>query len=197
CPPNLHKQDGYSCQLNQGRCYGGECKTRDSQCKYIWGTKAGVSEKHCYEKLNTEGTEKGNCGKDGEKWIPCSKHGGRVLLDDDTDLGYVEDGTACGPSMMCLERKCVLISSLNLTACPSGPNGRVCSSHGVCNNEATCTCDEFWAGTDCSMHDPRKEPAAVEDEGPKGPSATNLIIGSIAGAILMAAIVLGGTGWGF
>ncbi|TRY82814.1 hypothetical protein DNTS_025574 [Danionella cerebrum] len=30
-----------------------------------------------------------------------------------------------------------------------------------------------------------------------GPSATNLIIGSIAGAILMAAIVLGGTGWGF
>ncbi|XP_053354528.1 disintegrin and metalloproteinase domain-containing protein 23 isoform X1 [Clarias gariepinus] len=207
CPPNLHKQDGYSCQLNQGRCYGGECKTRDSQCKYIWGTKAGVSEKHCYEKLNTEGTEKGNCGKDGEKWIPCSKHdvfcgyllctnigrnprigtlkgditpttfnhqgrlidcsGGRVLLDDDTDLGYVEDGTACGPSMMCLERKCVPISSLNLTACPSGPNGRVCSSHGVCNNEATCTCDEFWAGTDCSMHDPRKEPPAVEDEGPK------------------------------
>lgn len=30
-----------------------------------------------------------------------------------------------------------------------------------------------------------------------GPSATNLIIGSIAGAILVAAIVLGGTGWGF
>lgn len=88
CPPNLHKQDGYPCQLNQvkcsplefvselkchlpkwcrcvpscrlfahllqafhqncclllrlsliqGRCYGGECKTRDSQCKYIWGS---------------------------------------------------------------------------------------------------------------------------------------------------------------
>uniref|UniRef100_W5L7V6 ADAM metallopeptidase domain 23 n=1 Tax=Astyanax mexicanus TaxID=7994 RepID=W5L7V6_ASTMX len=237
CPPNLHKQDGYPCQINQGRCYGGECKTRDSQCKYIWGPKAGGSEKHCYEKLNTEGTEKGNCGSNGEKWIPCSKHdvfcgyllctnigrnprigtlkgditpttfnhqgrlidcsGGRVLLDDDTDLGYVEEGTPCGPSMMCLDRKCVPISSLNLTACPSGPDGRVCSAHGVCNNEATCTCDSTWAGTDCSMHDPPKEPPVVEDEGPKGPSATNLIIGSIAGAILMAAIVLGGTGWGF
>ncbi|KAL0190660.1 hypothetical protein M9458_013358, partial [Cirrhinus mrigala] len=56
--------------------------------------------------------------------------GGHVLLDDDTDLGYVEDGTPCGPSMMCLERKCLPISSLNLTACPSGPGGRVCSSHG-------------------------------------------------------------------
>ncbi|XP_071389285.1 disintegrin and metalloproteinase domain-containing protein 23 [Centroberyx affinis] len=237
CPPNLHKQDGYLCHLNQGRCYNGECKTRENQCKYIWGSKAGGSEKFCYEKLNTEGTEKGNCGKDGEKWIQCSKHdvfcgfllcsnigrnpriglmkgeitptsfnhqgrvvdcsGGHVLLDDETDLGYVEDGTPCGPSMMCLDRKCLPIQSLNMSTCPSGPNGQVCSAHGVCNNEATCTCDTTWAGTDCSMPDPPKEPEAPEDEGPKGPSATNLIIGSIAGAILVAAIVLGGTGWGF
>uniref|UniRef100_A0A8C4EPR0 ADAM metallopeptidase domain 23 n=1 Tax=Dicentrarchus labrax TaxID=13489 RepID=A0A8C4EPR0_DICLA len=232
CPPNLHKQDGYLCQVNQGRCYNGECKTRENQCKYIWGSS---SEKFCYEKLNTEGTDKGNCGKDGDKWIQCSKHdvfcgyllctnigrnprigivkgeitpasfnhqgrlidGGHVLLDDETDLGYVEDGTPCGPSMMCLDRKCLPIQSLNMSTCPSGPNGQVCSAHGVCNNEATCTCDTTWAGTDCSMPDPPKEPEATQDEGPKGPSATNLIIGSIAGAILVAAIVLGGTGWGF
>uniref|UniRef100_A0A672LZ58 ADAM metallopeptidase domain 23a n=1 Tax=Sinocyclocheilus grahami TaxID=75366 RepID=A0A672LZ58_SINGR len=236
CPPNLHKQDGYSCQLNQGRCYSGECKTRDSQCKYIWGPKAGGSEKHCYEKLNTEGTEKGNCGRDGDKWVPCSKHdvfcgyllctnigriprigtlkgdvtpttfnhqgrlvdcsGGHVLLDDDTDLGYVEDGTPCGPSMMCLERKCLPISSLNLTACPSGPGGRVCSSHGVCNNEAACTCDATWAGTDCSMHDPPKEPPVIEDPGPKVSVATNRLIGAVAGTILALGVIFGGTGWG-
>ncbi|KAM8855443.1 disintegrin and metalloproteinase domain-containing protein 23 isoform 3-T4 [Spinachia spinachia] len=237
CPPNLHKQDGYYCQVNKGRCYSGECKTRESQCKYIWGSKVGGSDKFCYEKLNTEGTEKGNCGKDGDKWIQCSKHdvfcgyllctnigrnprigmmkgettlasfntqgrmvdcsGGHVMLDDETDLGYVEDGTPCGPSMMCLDRKCLPIQSLNMSTCPSGPNGQVCSAHGVCNNEAACTCDTTWAGTDCSMPDPPKEPEATQDEGPKGPSATNLIIGSIAGAILVAAIVLGGTGWGF
>ncbi|XP_013763837.1 disintegrin and metalloproteinase domain-containing protein 23 isoform X1 [Pundamilia nyererei] len=237
CPPNLHKQDGYTCQVNQGRCYSGECKTRENQCKYIWGSKAGGSEKFCYEKLNTEGTEKGNCGKDGEKWIQCSKHdvfcgfllctnvgrvprigsmkgdstptsfnhqgnviqctGAHVLLDDETDLGYVEDGTPCGPSMMCLDRKCLPIQSLNMSTCPIGPNGHVCSGHGVCNNEATCTCDTTWAGTDCSMPDPPKEPDVTPEEEPKGPSATNLIIGSIAGAILVAAIVLGGTGWGF
>uniref|UniRef100_A0AAQ5ZLR1 ADAM metallopeptidase domain 23a n=1 Tax=Amphiprion ocellaris TaxID=80972 RepID=A0AAQ5ZLR1_AMPOC len=237
CPPNLHKQDGYLCQVNQGRCYNGECKTRENQCKYIWGSKAGGSEKFCYEKLNTEGTEKGNCGKDGDKWVQCSKHdvfcgyllctnvgriprigmmkgevtptsfnhqgnviqctGAHVLLDDDTDLGYVEDGTPCGPSMMCLDHKCLPIQSLNMSTCPSGPNGQVCSAHGVCNNEATCTCDTTWAGTDCSMPDPPKEPDDHIDEVPKGPSATNLIIGSIAGAILVAAIVLGGTGWGF
>ncbi|KAM6986938.1 disintegrin and metalloproteinase domain-containing protein 23 [Aplochiton taeniatus] len=237
CPPNLHKQDGYLCHLNQGRCYSGECKTRENQCKYIWGTKASGSEKFCYEKLNTEGTEKGNCGRDGDKWLQCSKHdvfcgyllcsntgrnprigvmngditptsfnhqgrlidcsGGHVLLDDETDLGYVEDGTPCGPSMMCLDHKCLPIQFLNMSTCPIGPNKQVCSAHGVCNNEATCTCDTTWAGTDCSMPDPPKIPADPEDEGPKGPSATNLIIGSIAGAILVAAIVLGGTGWGF
>lgn len=74
CPPNLHKQDGHFCSLNQGRCYTGECKTRDSQCKYVWGPKAASSEKFCYEKLNTDGSEKGNCGQDGGKWIQCSKH---------------------------------------------------------------------------------------------------------------------------
>ncbi|CAL8390317.1 unnamed protein product [Gadus morhua 'NCC'] len=116
----------------------------------------------------------------------------RLIVQD-----HVEDGSPCGPSMMCLDHKCLSIQSLNLSTCPVGPNTQVCSAHGVCNNEATCTCDSTWAGTDCSMPDPPKEPEATEDEGPKGPSATNLIIGSIAGAILVAAIVLGGTGWGF
>uniref|UniRef100_A0A671XZ02 ADAM metallopeptidase domain 23 n=1 Tax=Sparus aurata TaxID=8175 RepID=A0A671XZ02_SPAAU len=236
CPPNLHKQDGYLCQVNQGRCYNGECKTRENQCKYIWGSKSGGSEKFCYEKLNTEGTEKGNCGKDGDKWIQCSKHdvfcgyllcanigrnprigimkgeitpasfnhqgrlvdcsGGHVLLDDETDLGYVEDGTPCGPSMMCLDRKCLPIQSLNMSTCPTGPNGQVCSAHGVCNNEATCTCDTTWAGTDCSMPDPPKEPEAAQDEGPKVSVATNRLIGAVAGTILALGVIFGGTGWG-
>ncbi|TKC50746.1 hypothetical protein EI555_017875, partial [Monodon monoceros] len=221
----------------QGRCYNGECKTRDNQCQYIWGTKASGSDKFCYEKLNTEGTEKGNCGKDGDRWIQCSKHdvfcgfllctnltraprigqlqgeiiptsfyhqgrvidcsGAHVVLDDDTDVGYVEDGTPCGPSMMCLDRKCLQIQALNMSSCPLDSKGKVCSGHGVCSNEATCICDFTWAGTDCSIRDPVRSLHPPKDEGPKGPSATNLIIGSIAGAILVAAIVLGGTGWGF
>ncbi|TNN23149.1 Disintegrin and metalloproteinase domain-containing protein 23 [Liparis tanakae] len=61
--------------------------------------------------------------------VDCS--GGHVLLDDETDLGYVEDGTPCGPSMMCLDHKCLPIQSLNMSTCPSGPNGQVCSAHGV------------------------------------------------------------------
>ncbi|XP_044288038.1 disintegrin and metalloproteinase domain-containing protein 23 isoform X1 [Varanus komodoensis] len=207
CPPNLHKQDGFACDSNQGRCYNGECKTRDNQCKYIWGTKATGSHKHCYEKLNTEGTKKGNCGKDGNKWIPCNKHDvfcglllcanldgvprighlqgeitptsffhqgvvvncscAHVLLDDETDLGYVEDGAPCGPNMMCMDRRCLSIQSLNISSCPVGANGKVCSGHGVCSNEATCICNTTWAGTDCSMFDPRKKEEPEKPNGPK------------------------------
>ncbi|KAM4698008.1 disintegrin and metalloproteinase domain-containing protein 23 [Rhinophrynus dorsalis] len=235
CPPNLRKQDGYSCDSNQGRCYNGECKTRDNQCKHIWGTKASGSDKFCYEKLNTEGTEKGNCGKDSDRWIQCSKHdvfcgfllcanvskiprigksegetptyinhqgrvldcsGAHVLLDDETDMGYVEDGTPCGPSMMCLDRKCLPIQSLNISSCPMGSNGKVCSGYGVCTNEATCICSSTWAGTDCSIYDPKKESNNKKEEAPKVSMATNRLIGAVAGTILALGVIFGGTGWG-
>lgn len=87
----------------QGRCFNGRCKTKDRQCKYIWGeskcnnpmcksvqewhpvldsecssrvfapSEATAADKFCYEKLNIEGTEKGNCGKDKDTWIQCNK----------------------------------------------------------------------------------------------------------------------------
>jgi len=60
-----------------------------------------------------------------------SPSGAHVLLDDDTDLGYVEDGAPCGPYMMCLDKKCLPIQSLNISSCPIGSNGKVCSGHGV------------------------------------------------------------------
>lgn len=45
----------------------------------------------------------------------------------------------------------------------------------VCNNEATCTCDTTWAGTDCSMPDPPKEPDVTPEEEPKGRFPTFLL----------------------
>ncbi|KAM9296116.1 disintegrin and metalloproteinase domain-containing protein 11 [Gastrophryne carolinensis] len=236
CPANLYKQDGYFCDNEQGRCYGGRCKTRDRQCNAVWGRSA--SDRFCYEKLNIEGTEKGNCGKDGDRWIQCSKpdvlcgyllcsnisttpkmgelsgditsmsfyhqgrymdcRGGQVMLPDGSGLGYVEDGTPCGPNMMCLDRKCLPATLFNFSMCPGSSGEVVCSDHGVCSNEGKCICHLDWTGKDCSVYDPlpvSKGTGVVEKY--KGPSGTNIIIGSIAGAVLIAAIVLGGTGWGF
>ncbi|KAF3846022.1 hypothetical protein F7725_003100 [Dissostichus mawsoni] len=203
CPHNVHKLDGYICDTSQGRCYGGRCRTRDGQCRGLWGYNS--ADRFCYEKLNAEGTEKGNCGPgpEGQGWLQCNKpdvlcgflfcanvtmkpkfgdlqgevtsftlyhqnkyldcRAGHALLEDGSDLGYVEDGAPCGPNMMCLERRCLPVAAFNLSTCSGSTFGRICSDHGVNNS----------------------------------PSGTNIIIGSIAGAILLAAIVLGGTGWGF
>ncbi|XP_069733435.1 disintegrin and metalloproteinase domain-containing protein 11 [Phaenicophaeus curvirostris] len=236
CPPNLHKLDGYFCENEQGRCYGGRCKTRDRQCNALWGRSS--AERFCYEKLNVEGTERGNCGREGLGWLQCNKQdvlcgfllcanisgaprlgelsgeiaattffhqnryvdcrGGHVQLVDGSDLSYVEDGTPCGPGMLCLDHKCLPASAFNFSSCPGSWDGKICFDHGVCSNEGKCICRAEWTGKDCSVYDPIPEPKPTgETERYKGPSGTNIIIGSIAGAVLVAAIVLGGTGWGF
>ncbi|XP_074080427.1 disintegrin and metalloproteinase domain-containing protein 11 [Macrotis lagotis] len=236
CPPNLHKLDGYYCEQEQGRCYGGRCKTRDKQCRALWGHNA--ADRYCYERLNVEGTERGNCGRKGSGWVQCSKQdvlcgfllcvnisggprlgdlggdissitfyhqgreldcrGGHVELADGSDLSYVEDGTPCGPNMLCLDHHCLPASAFNFSSCPGSTGRRICSDHGVCSNEGKCICQSDWTGKDCSVYNPMPtSPPTEETERYKGPSGTNIIIGSIAGAVLVAAIVLGGTGWGF
>lgn len=238
CPHNVHKLDGYTCETGQGRCYGGRCKTRDGQCRMLWGYNS--ADRFCYEKFNAEGSERGNCGRDpsGHGWLPCQKQdvlcgflmctnltsrprfgeqqgdlisltvyhqnryldccGGHVVLEDDSDLGYVEDGTPCGPNMMCLYRHCLAVNTFNLTMCPGSSPAGICSQHGTCSNEVKCICDTDFTGKDCSVFDPVLLPTPMDGpEKYKGPSGTNIIIGSIAGAILLGAIVLGGTGWGF
>ncbi|XP_067863134.1 disintegrin and metalloproteinase domain-containing protein 22 isoform X2 [Heptranchias perlo] len=231
CPPNVHKMDGYTCDNDQGRCYGGRCKTRERQCKYVWGEKATAADKLCYERLNIEGTEKGNCGKDKETWIQCNKQdvlcgyllcadtsnvprigelsgdvtmssflqqhkhincsGGHVILDEDTDLGYVQDGTPCGQDRMCINHKCLPLKAFNFSTCPGTNGARRCSGHGTCSNEVKCACDPYWDGNDCSVYTPK----AVQNTGGPGSVRTNIIIGAIAGTILMAALVLGVAAW--
>uniref|UniRef100_A0A673Z8B8 ADAM metallopeptidase domain 11 n=1 Tax=Salmo trutta TaxID=8032 RepID=A0A673Z8B8_SALTR len=232
---------GYMCDSSQGRCYSGQCRTLDGQCKGLWGYNS--ADRLCYEKLNAEGTEKGNCGQspEGQGWLQCNKpdvlcgflfcanmtlkpkfgdlegevtsltiyHQNKYLdcsyrlnridsfINDGSDLGYVEDGTPCGPNMMCLERRCLPVAAFNLSTCSGSTLGRTCSDHGTCSNEVKCICDRDYTGKDCSVFDPIPDPTPPASTEKKGPSGTNIIIGSIAGAILLAAIVLGGTGWGF
>ncbi|KAI6072526.1 disintegrin and metalloproteinase domain-containing protein 11 [Aix galericulata] len=210
CPPNLHKLDGYFCENEQGRCYGGRCKTRDRQCNALWGRSS--AERFCYEKLNVEGTERGNCGREGSGWMQCNKQdvlcgfllcanisgtprlgelsgeiatmtffhqnryvdcrGGHVQLVDGSDLSYVEDGTPCGPSMLCLDHKCLPVTAFNFSSCPGSWDGKICFDHGVCSNEGKCICQPEWTGKDCSVYDPIPEPKPTgETERYKGQCA--------------------------
>uniref|UniRef100_A0A8C7XX61 ADAM metallopeptidase domain 22 n=1 Tax=Oryzias sinensis TaxID=183150 RepID=A0A8C7XX61_9TELE len=223
CPPNVHKMDGYTCEKDQGRCFNGRCKTKDRQCKYIWGEKAMAADKFCYEKLNIEGTEKGNCGKDKDTWIQCNKQdvhcgyllcsnispaprlgelqggltsfsvaqhsasldcsGAHVMIDGDTDLGYVEDGTACGTDSICFNHKCLPVQQFNFSTCPGTTDDSICSGHGVCSNELKCVCHLGWTGEDCGSISPFSI------------TSTNIIVGAIAGSILFLGLILAVTAW--
>lgn len=57
--------------------------------------------------------------------------GAHVLIDGDTDLGYVEDGTACGTDRVCFNHKCLPIQQFNFSTCPGTTDKTVCSGHGV------------------------------------------------------------------
>ncbi|XP_073533546.1 disintegrin and metalloproteinase domain-containing protein 22 isoform X3 [Phyllobates terribilis] len=234
CPSNIHKLDGYPCENREGLCTGGICKTRDRQCKYIWGDQAAAADRYCYDKLNIEGTEKGNCGRNKDTWIQCSKQdvlcgyllctnisgvprlgdlldsittssvqnqgkflncsGGHVKLDEETDLGYVEDGTPCGEQMMCLDHRCLPVDHFNFSSC-FGTSKKICSGHGICSNELKCVCDEEYTGDDCSTYFPYKQKKEIKAN--DGVVSTNIIIGAIAGTMLVLVLVLGITAWGY
>ena len=112
------------------------------------------------------------------------------MLDDGLDLGYIEDGTPCGPNMMCLERRCLPVPTFNLSTCPGSSASHICSYHGVsplsdnnsfwglsvtacinracrcvsqtCSNEVKCICDPGYTGKDCSVFDPIPTPTPAE-----------------------------------
>ncbi|XP_076010041.1 disintegrin and metalloproteinase domain-containing protein 22 [Genypterus blacodes] len=235
CPPNVHKMDGYTCEKDQGRCFNGRCKTKDRQCKYLWGEKATAGDKFCYEKLNIEGTEKGNCGKDKDTWIQCNKQdvhcgyllcanispaprlgelqggltsfsvarhsasldcsGGHVMIDGDADLGYVEDGTACGTDSICFNHKCLPIHQFNFSTCPGTTDKTICSGHGVCSSELKCVCYLGWAGDDCNSTSPLSYLVVGPTASVSGITSTNIIISAIAGSILFLALILAATAW--
>uniref|UniRef100_A0A8C5WRZ6 ADAM metallopeptidase domain 22 n=1 Tax=Laticauda laticaudata TaxID=8630 RepID=A0A8C5WRZ6_LATLA len=216
CSPNLYKIDGYSCDNEQGICFGGRCKTRDRQCKYIWGDKVTSADKYCYERLNIEGTEKGSCGRDKDTWIQCKNEdvlcgyllcsnivsniprlgeldgeitsislqnlgktfncsGGHVKLEEDADLGYVEDGTPCGPNKICWDHRCLSIDTFNFSSCPGSTDHFICSGHGVSL--------VFFNSLNSCFN--------------LGVTSTNIIIGAIAGTILVLALIMGITAWGY
>lgn len=60
CPKDYFKRDAEECEGGKAYCYNGTCKSRDDQCRVLWGP-SGKSSEQCYEK-NMEGSRHGNCG---------------------------------------------------------------------------------------------------------------------------------------
>nr|XP_010971559.2 disintegrin and metalloproteinase domain-containing protein 25-like [Camelus bactrianus] len=60
------------------------------------------------------------------------------------DAGEVKDGTECGAGRICIQRKCVLMSTLKSSCSPE-----TCNLNGVCNSRHHCHCHSRWAPPSC------------------------------------------------
>ncbi|XP_040854791.1 disintegrin and metalloproteinase domain-containing protein 15 [Ochotona curzoniae] len=55
-------------------------------------------------------------------------------------------GTACGPGLVCIDRRCQPLALLGAQECRSSR----CHGHGVCDSNKQCHCEEGWAAPDCT-----------------------------------------------
>lgn len=71
CPDDVYKRDTDECKDGNAFCYQGTCRTRNDQCRLLWGP-SGESSEQCYQK-NLNGSRHGNCGynKPKETYTQC------------------------------------------------------------------------------------------------------------------------------
>ncbi|XP_052899052.1 zinc metalloproteinase-disintegrin-like MTP8 [Anopheles moucheti] len=81
CPKDVYLRDTSPCRKGEAYCYRGECHTRDSQCRRLWGPSASSGLEVCYA-ANVNGTLFGNCGNDlaTDRYEPCAAHDQRCGL---------------------------------------------------------------------------------------------------------------------
>ncbi|MGH0151866.1 UNVERIFIED_CONTAM: hypothetical protein FKN15_021556, partial [Acipenser sinensis] len=147
CPPNIHKMDGYTCERDQLDLIRAFYCTGEipwiASTTYPWLSWIAST---TYPLLS---------------WVD-PESGGHVI-DGDTDLGYVEDGTPCGADMMCFDHRCVSVQAFNFSTCPGTTDTRICSGHGICSNELRCVCHRHWIEDDCGIYSPFKNSLAINE----------------------------------
>uniref|UniRef100_A0A674BPW9 ADAM metallopeptidase domain 22 n=1 Tax=Salmo trutta TaxID=8032 RepID=A0A674BPW9_SALTR len=190
CPPNVHKMDGYSCEKEQGYLYTWvQCNKQDVHCGYLLCSNISPAPRlgELQGGLTSFSVAQHSASLD------CS--GGHVMIDGDSDLGYVEDGTACGTERVCFNHKCLPLQEFNFSTCPGTTEKTICSGHGVRIHT--------HKRTNTHMH---AHPLSLSSSNLSAPNnilfggcacITNIIIGAIAGSILFLALILAITAWGY
>lgn len=177
CPEDSFEMNGKPCYNQQtGYCYNGQCPTRAQHCWRLFGEGAKEGPEFCF-RLNKQGVEGANCGRDGNNFYRCSPHdqmcgtnfcvGGKepitgkyaafspfgieckivVELDKTRNMDMVPNGTTCGENKVCLSNKCVEVSVFGKRE----DCAKKCNNNGVCNHKNECHCNPGWAPPHCDI----------------------------------------------
>lgn len=126
CPPDTFKRNALPCKSERAYCYDGLCRTRDDQCKLLWGPSAESPDLCRNDKDDV-------CGR-----LQCT-HCSDSILDAFNSGGYghitehrVEEGEA---EFIC--RNIVFSSNSGVNDAGLAPNGSKCGENKMCSN-GTC-----------------------------------------------------------
>lgn len=156
CPSDYFKRDTDLCADGKARCYKGACRSRDDQCKLLWGP-SGKSSEQCYEK-NMEGTRHGNCGYDRmkKKYFNCTKENiycGMLQcrhLNERLEYG-MESVSVLSHSFISHENSIIpcrtAVVDLGLQSTDPGltPDGSICGDNKMCVSQKCVDIDEMRA----------------------------------------------------
>lgn len=178
CPIDFYIMNGYTCNSGKSYCYGGICQAYDAQCQALLGPETTKAPDACFQGVNVQGTQFGNCGivngnfkkclvadslcgklqctGNFNKSLPSSyivyNIGGLQCTGVDFNLGTdVPDPGLVHQGTACgTDMACVNYQCVNATAL--GFNCDIkgkCSDHGVCDNTGNCYCNDGWAPPYC------------------------------------------------
>ncbi|XP_006734869.1 disintegrin and metalloproteinase domain-containing protein 15 isoform X2 [Leptonychotes weddellii] len=118
-----------SCAPKDAIC--GQLQCQGGQAQPLLGSARGLR----WEMLEANGTQlKLNCS-----WVHLD------LGDDVAQPLLTLPGTACGPDLVCIDRRCQPVDVLRAQECRSK-----CHGHGVCDSKGHCHCEAGWAAPDCT-----------------------------------------------
>ncbi|GAB1293166.1 A disintegrin and metallopeptidase domain 39 [Apodemus speciosus] len=93
CPEDVYVEDGIQC-LGRNICYQKQCKSRDEQCRKLFGEGAKNADKNCYLAMNTRGDRFGHCGMKNAKYVRCNEKDamcGRVQCENVTEVPHLHN----------------------------------------------------------------------------------------------------------
>ncbi|XP_036178974.1 disintegrin and metalloproteinase domain-containing protein 33 isoform X13 [Myotis myotis] len=102
------------------------------------------------------------------------------------DLGLVEPGTQCGPTMVCQDRHCQNTTFQELELCLTA-----CHGHGVCNSNYNCHCDPGWAPPSCD----KPGAGGSLDSGPVQPENQDAFLLAVIFSFLLPLLPGAGLAW--
>uniref|UniRef100_G1PAL9 ADAM metallopeptidase domain 33 n=1 Tax=Myotis lucifugus TaxID=59463 RepID=G1PAL9_MYOLU len=102
------------------------------------------------------------------------------------DLGLVEPGTQCGPTMVCQDRRCQNTTFQELELCLTA-----CHGHGVCNSNHNCHCDPGWAPPSCD----KPGAGGSLDSGPVQPENHDAFLLAVICSFLLPLLPGAGLAW--